>query len=150
ASETLYKRGVPAKKIDTGSGSVLVATVYDLNMGQYAVNRGLPGDYPESYDDPKPYTPAWQEQYSGIGRQTVIRFAREFAGTAEKTKGRCMVIVGASANHWFHNNFIYRAAINCLIACGCCGRNGGGMNHYVGQEKLAIVAPWSTLASATD
>ncbi|EAR23355.1 nitrate reductase subunit alpha [Nitrococcus mobilis] len=150
ASQTVYKRGVPAKKIDTGSGSVLVATVYDLNMGQYAVNRGLPGDYPESYDDLKPYTPAWQEQFSGIGRQTVIRFAREFAGTAEKTKGRSMVIVGASANHWYHNNHIYRAAINCLIACGCCGRNGGGMNHYVGQEKLAIVAPWNALALAGD
>ncbi|MDN5848073.1 MAG: nitrate reductase subunit alpha [Nitrococcus sp.] len=149
-TDTILKRGVPAKKIDTGNGTVLVATVYDLNMAQYAIDRGLPGDYPKDYDDPKPYTPAWQEQWSGIGRQTVIRFAREFAGTAEKTKGRAMVIVGASANHWFHNNHYYRAAINCLIACGCCGRNGGGMNHYVGQEKLAMVAPWNTLASALD
>ena len=53
-----------------------------------------------------------------------------------------MVIVGASANHWYYNNLIYRSAITALILCGCCGVNGGGINHYVGQEKLAPVAPW--------
>src|SRR3990172_8008372 len=37
-----------------------------------------------------------------------------------------------------------------LMLCGCVGGNGGGLNHYVGQEKLAPVAPWSTLAFALD
>jgi nitrate reductase alpha subunit len=27
--------------------------------------------------------------------------------------------------------------------CGCVGKNGGGLNHYVGQEKLAPVESWS-------
>jgi nitrate reductase alpha subunit len=36
------------------------------------------------------------------------------------------------------------------MLCGCIGRNGGGLNHYVGQEKLAPVAPWGTLAFALD
>ena len=36
------------------------------------------------------------------------------------------------------------------MLCGCVGVNGGGLNHYVGQEKLAPVAPWSSLALALD
>ena len=36
------------------------------------------------------------------------------------------------------------------MLCGCVGKNGGGLNHYVGQEKLAPVAPWSNLAFAKD
>ena len=40
-------------------------------------------------------------------------------------------------------NLSYRAAIAGLVLCGCVGRNGGGLNHYVGQEKLAPVAPWA-------
>ena len=30
------------------------------------------------------------------------------------------------------------------------GRNGGGLNHYVGQEKLAPMASWAPIAFATD
>ena len=44
-------RGVPARRIRTTDGHVLVATVYDLLMAQYGVSRGLPGDYPADYDD---------------------------------------------------------------------------------------------------
>ncbi len=143
-------RGVPIKYVETSDGRVPVATAYDLLMAQFGVGRGLEGDYPTSYDDDMPYTPAWQEQYTGIGRDTVIRLAREFARNAEVTEGRSMVIVGASINHWYNNNLSYRAPITALILCGCCGRNGGGMNHYVGQEKLTLVAPWTSMALAMD
>ncbi|HBY92432.1 MAG: nitrate reductase subunit alpha [Ardenticatenaceae bacterium] len=143
-------RGVPVKYIDTSEGRVPVTTAFDLLIAQFGVGRGLPGDYITSYDEDAPYTPAWQEQYTGIGRDTVIRLAREFAGNAEATQGRSMIIVGASINHWYNNNLSYRAPITALILCGCCGRNGGGMNHYVGQEKLTLVAPWNSLAFALD
>lgn len=57
-------------------------------LEQFGVQRGLSGDYPQDYADAQtPYTPAWQEQYTGVGRNTVIQLAREFAGTAEKTYG---------------------------------------------------------------
>jgi nitrate reductase / nitrite oxidoreductase, alpha subunit len=143
-------RGVPVKYLQTPTGRLAVATIFDLLMAHFGVGRGLPGDYPQSYDDDAPYTPAWQEKLTGIDRQTVACFAREFAGTAEVTEGRAMVIVGAGANHWYHNNLIYRSAITALLLCGTCGRNGGGMNHYVGQEKLVPLAPWSSLAFALD
>ncbi|HMZ52412.1 MAG TPA: molybdopterin-dependent oxidoreductase, partial [Candidatus Sumerlaeota bacterium] len=80
----------------------------------------------------------------------VTRFARQWGRTAEKTGGKCSIIIGAGANHWYHNNLIYRACINALILCGCVGKNGGGWNHYVGQEKLAPQASWAPIAFGTD
>ena len=151
AATPTVARGVPVRRIATADGEVLVTTAFDLLIAQCGVGRGLEGAYPSSYDDENAlFTPAWQERFTGIGRETVLRFAREFARNAELTQGRSMVIVGASANHWYYNNLIYRSAITALILCGCCGRNGGGMNHYVGQEKLAPQAPWLTLAFALD
>jgi nitrate reductase / nitrite oxidoreductase, alpha subunit len=150
ATGTAVRRGVPVRYVDTSEGRVAVATAFDLLMAQFGVGRGLPGEYPASYDEVAPYTPAWQEPYTGIGRETVVRLAREFAANAEATEGRSMIIIGASINHWYNNNLAYRAPITALILCGCCGKNGGGMNHYVGQEKLTLVAPWSSLAFALD
>jgi nitrate reductase alpha subunit len=151
ANGTDHARGVPVRYVETPEGRVPVATVYDLLMARFGVGRGLSGTYPESYDDAAAaYTPAWQEQHTGIARDTVIRFAREFAANAERTRGKSMVIIGAGINHWYNNNLHYRAPITALLLCGCCGVNGGGMNHYVGQEKLTLQAPWSSLAFARD
>jgi nitrate reductase alpha subunit len=148
--QTLY-RGVPVRFVETKDGPVAVATIYDLLMAQFGVGRGLPGDYPQDYDDENsPYTPAWQEKFSGIDRQTVIRLAREWASTAEQTEGQCSIIIGAGVNHWYHNNLLYRAGIVALMLTGCVGRNGGGLNHYVGQEKLAPMSSWLAIAMALD
>jgi nitrate reductase alpha subunit len=145
------RRGVPVRLVETAGGTVAVATVYDLLFAQFGVGRGLPGEYAADYDDEgAAYTPAWQERFTGIPRADVIRFAREWAGTAERTNGKCSVIIGAGVNQWYHGDLSYRAAIAGLVLCGCVGRNGGGLNHYVGQEKLAPVAPWQALAFALD
>ncbi len=146
------QRGVPVKRIQTADGEeVVVTTVYDLLMAQYGVPRGLAGDYPVDYDDENaPYTPAWSEKYTGMDRKMVIRFAREWARTAEMTKGKCTIIIGAGINHWYHNNLMYRSGIHALIFCGCIGVNGGGLAHYVGQEKLAPAESWSSIAMAKD
>ena len=79
-----------------------------------------------------------------------MRFSREWSRTAEHTNGKCMVIIGAGINHWYHQNLIYRAAQHALAFTGCVGRNGGGLAHYVGQEKLAMVGSWSAIAMAKD
>ena len=150
AAGGVYEREVPIRYVQTNDGPVAVTTVFDLLMAQFGVSRGLGGDYPVDYDDDRPYTPAWQEKFTGIGRDTVTRLAREFAGNAEATNGKSMVIIGASVNHWYNNNQSYRAPITALIMTGCPGRNGGGMNHYVGQEKLSLVAPWTSMALGLD
>ena len=149
-NEKTLRRSVPVRMVDTTQGKVAVATIYDLLMGQFGVGRGLDGDYAASYDDELAFTPAWQERFSGVDRQTVIQFAREWASTAAKTGGQCMIIIGSGVNHWYHNDLIYRAAIATLMLTGCVGRNGGGFAHYVGQEKIAPLSSWSTIAFATD
>jgi len=144
-------RGVPVKEVETVSGKVAVATVYDLIMAQYGVNRGLEGEYPGDYTDKDAaYTPAWQEIFTGVDSKTVIQFAREWASTAVATEGKCMIIVGAGINHWYHGNLMYRAGAMALMLSGCVGKNGGGLNHYVGQEKLAPVDSWGAIAFAKD
>jgi nitrate reductase alpha subunit len=150
-SGDVYKRQVPVKYVETSEGKVPVATVFDIQMGQFGVKRaGLTGEYCKNYDDDSSFSPAWQEKYTGIGRDTVLQLAREFASNAEVTKGRSMVIVGASINHWYHADLIYRAFTGALILCGCVGRNGGGMNHYVGQERLAPFDSWGQISLGLD
>ncbi|NQU34304.1 MAG: nitrate reductase subunit alpha [Bacteroidetes bacterium] len=145
------QRGVPVKRVKTVNGEVTVTTVYDLIMAQYGVDRGLGGDYPTTYDDKEAaYTPSWQEIFTGIGPKTVLQFSREWARTAETTHGKCSIIIGAGINHWYHNNLIYRAGTMALMLTGCIGVNGGGMNHYVGQEKLAPTDSWATIMAGKD
>ena len=87
------------------------------------------------FDDNTPYTPAWQEQITGVPRDQVIAVARQFAENAEKTEGRSMVIIGAGMNHWYHSDMNYRGVINMLMMCGCIGKSGGGWSHYVARRS---------------
>jgi len=153
---TLLRR-VPARWIETADGPVLVTTAFDLLMAQYGVQRPEDpattggADERRRYADPElPFTPAWQESFTGVDAGVVIDFARQWAHTAETRGGRCMAIIGAGVNHWYHNNLIYRAVITSLILCGCVGKNGGGWNHYVGQEKLAPAVSWAPIAFGGD
>jgi nitrate reductase alpha subunit len=141
---------VPVVTVELGGGRrAAVATVFDLQVGQYGVDRGL-GSGAKSYDDNAPYTPAWQERITGVPREQVITVARQFAENAEKTEGRSMVIIGAAMNHWYHSDMNYRGVINMLMLCGCVGKSGGGWAHYVGQEKLRPQTGWTALAFALD
>jgi respiratory nitrate reductase, alpha subunit len=145
------RRGVPVRHVETDRGRVAVATVFDLLMARFGVARGLPGAYPDSYDDADaPYTPAWQERWTGVHRDTLVRFAREWGRNGELTEGKNLVIIGAGANHWYHNNLLYRSAIVGLMLTGSVGVNGGGLAHYVGQEKLVMHASWGTVAFGLD
>ena len=143
-------REVPVRRVSTTAGEVTVATVFDLMMAQFGVSRGLSGDYPKSYDSELPFTPKWQEKHTGIDSQTLIDLAREWGTNGEKSGGRNMIIIGAGVNHWYHNDLIYRAAITALVLTGSVGRNGAGLAHYVGQEKVAPLAPWNAIANGND
>ena len=144
-------RTVPVQRVATAGGDVLVATVFDLQVAQYGIARGLAGELAAAdFDDNTPYTPAWQEQITGVPRDQIITVARQFAENAHKTEGRSMVIIGAGMNHWYHSDMNYRAVINMLMMCGCIGKSGGGWSHYVGQEKLRPQTGWTPLAFALD
>jgi nitrate reductase alpha subunit len=148
----ILERNVPVKQLTLADGKTwAVATVYDLLLAQYGVDRGFGGgNVAKNYDEDVPGTPAWQEKITGVPRAAVIGVAREFADTAAKTRGRSMIIVGAGMNHWFHNDMNYRGLINMLVMCGCVGQTGGGWAHYVGQEKLRPQTGWQPLAFGLD
>ena len=150
--DEVLERNIPVKRLQLADGQEwAVATVYDLLLAQYGVDRGFGGgNVATSFDDNVPGTPAWQETVTGVPRLDVIEIAREFARTADKTHGRSMIIVGAAMNHWFHNDMNYRGLINMLVMCGCVGQTGGGWAHYVGQEKLRPQSGWAPLAFGTD
>lgn len=148
--DSVLKQSVPVRTLKTKDGEIQVATIFDLTLANYGVGRGLNGDDAVSYYDNAPYTPAWQEQITGVPADQVIRIAREFADTADKTEGRSMVILGAGVNHWYNMDMIYRGIINLLMMCGCIGKSGGGWGHYVGQEKLRPQTGWLPLAFGLD
>ena len=149
---SILRRNVPVRKINLGGDkTVLVATIFDLMLANYGIDRGLGGEnVASSYDQDIPYTPLWQEKITGIKSEQVIRIAKEFADNADKTQGRSMVILGAAVNHWYHMDMIYRGIINILMMCGCIGKSGGGWSHYVGQEKLRPQTGWLPLAFGSD
>ena len=149
--DSVLLRSVPAKKVALKDGEYLVASVFDLFIANYGIDRGF-GDSncATSYDDNQPYSPAWAEKITGVPKDNIITVAREFAGNAEKTNGRSMVILGAGLNHWYHMDMNYRGIINMLVMCGCVGQSGGGWSHYVGQEKLRPQTGWLPLAFGLD
>ena len=150
--DDILPRKVPVRRVTLADGSEeYVATVYDLMMAHYGLDRGLDDDNcAKSFADDLPYTPAWQEHITGVKAENVIQVARRFAETAHKTHGRSMVILGAGLNHWYHMDMNYRGIINMLVMCGCVGQSGGGWSHYVGQEKLRPQTGWLPVAFALD
>src|SRR5699024_2373962 len=112
-------RGVPVREV----AGKTVCTVFDLVLAQYGVARpGLPGRWPTGYDDPEGIaTPEWQESFTGVPAAQCIRIAREFGRTARDSGGRCMILMGAGTNHWFHSDTIYRAFLVLTTLTGCQG-----------------------------
>ena len=149
----LLYRNVPVRKIKLANGEeALVTTVFDMQVAQYGIDRGLGGDnVAKDYKDATvAYTPAWAEKVTGVKAADIERTGREFAYNASKTHGKSMVIMGAAINHWYHNDMMYRGVMNLLHICGCVGQSGGGWAHYVGQEKLRPQAGWAPIAFALD
>ena len=70
-------------------------------------------------------------EITGLPAHEIQAFARELG-----TRKPAMIIHGAGTNHWFHNDLINRAFILLVALTGNVGKNGGGFNHYVGQERV--------------
>jgi len=148
---TVLRRSVPVKKVEIKGETFYVTTVFDTMLANYGVSRDEnQKGYPKDYEDLQAYTPAWQEQFTGIKAKQVIKIAREFAQNAVETKGRSMILMGGGINHWFHADINYRTILNLVLLTGSEGVNGGGWAHYVGQEKVRPLEGWGTIAFAKD
>ncbi|MDO5044687.1 MAG: nitrate reductase subunit alpha [Coriobacteriia bacterium] len=150
-AEEVFTCKVPVRKLTLANGEeALIATVHDVLLSQYGVDRGL-GDGAKGYDDAsRVFTPAWQQAITNVDPELVIKTAREFADNSIASEGRSMIIMGAGINHWYHADNIYRSVLNLVLFCATEGRNGGGWAHYVGQEKLRPAEGWATIMTAGD
>jgi len=77
------------------------------------------------------YTLKKVARVTGLPPGEIAAFAREMG-----TRKPAMIIHGAGTNHWFHNDLINRSMILLVALTGNTGKNGGGFNHYVGQERI--------------
>ena len=148
-SERVMRRMVPAKRVKTKDGEVLVATVYDLTLANYAVDRGLGGECASSYDEDVPYTPKWQEKYTGVPAETCIHTAREFADNAIKTRARRWSSWAVASTTGHHADIVYRTILNLLLFTARKACNGGWA-HYVSPEKLRPAEGCARIMTATD
>ena len=79
----------------------------------------------------EPYTLEAVAKTTGLPLNDIRQFAHEMG-----TRKPAMIIHGAGLNHWFHNDLINRSLILLVALTGNTGKNGGGFNHYVGQERI--------------
>jgi complex iron-sulfur molybdoenzyme family reductase subunit alpha len=98
-----------------GGGRAEVTTAYELLKQALA--------------DPL-YSTAGAAEACGITEGDLLAFARGFM------RKPAMIIHGAGTNHWYHNDLLNRAMILVVALTGNVGKNGGGFNHYVGQERI--------------
>jgi complex iron-sulfur molybdoenzyme family reductase subunit alpha len=68
---------------------------------------------------------------TGLPAHEIRAFAHDLG-----TRKPAMIIHGAGTNHWYHNDLINRSFILLVALTGNVGKNGGGFNHYVGQERV--------------
>ena len=72
--DVIQRHNVPVRRLTLVDGSeVLAATVFDLLVANYGVDRGLGGRHiAAGYEADAPYTPAWQKKITGVSSSQVI------------------------------------------------------------------------------
>ena len=95
-------------------------------------------------DELSEYTPEVVNEITGVGRQTHQKIAREFAEV-----DRAKIIHGKGVNDWYHNDLGNRAIQLLVTLTGNLGRQGTGLDHYVGQEKIWTFKGWKNLSFPT-
>ena len=65
--ENIFYRNIPVKKIKINNNLFHVATVFDLLVANYGIDRNIGGEnIASSYNSDVPYTPFWQEKITGV------------------------------------------------------------------------------------
>ncbi len=76
------------------------------------------------------YSPNQVSVITGVNAAVITKLATDFA----KNKPS-MIITGAGVNHWYYSDINFRVFHFLSALTANDGRNGGGVNHYIGQWK---------------
>lgn len=79
-------------------------------------------------------TPEKAAAITGIPAKVIVQLARDYA-----TAKPAMIISGGGTNHWYYSDVLLRVfhLLSALTASE--GKNGGGLQHYIGQWKPTFV-----------
>ncbi|MFH0794203.1 MAG: molybdopterin-dependent oxidoreductase [bacterium] len=123
--------GSPARSIALGGGDPALEGRWKVTLadGKTVEVTTVFSKLRESLSVPH-YSLAGASQACGIAETDLVEFFKGF------TRKPAMIIHGAGTNHWYHNDQLNRAMILCVALTGNVGKNGGGFNHYVGQERV--------------
>lgn len=80
------------------------------------------------------YTPEKVAAITGVNPKTVTQMGREYAMARP-----AMIITGGGTGHWFYSDILMRVFHFLSSLTANEGKNGGGVNHYIGQWKPTFV-----------
>ena len=115
------------RTVDTTEGEVRVRSVWNRLREELSI-----------------YTPDFVYEETGVGREIHQEIAREFARV-----DRGKIVHGKGVNDWYHNDLGNRAIQLLVTLTGNVGRQGTGVDHYVGQEKIWTFNGWKNLSFPT-
>ncbi len=87
------------------------------------------------------HTPEKASKITGLATTSIVQVAREFA-----TAKPAMIISGGGTNHWYYSDVLLRAFHLLTALTANEGKNGGGVNHYIGQWKPTFLPGLAALA----
>ena len=90
-----YPASRVVRRVALADGEAVVATVFDLFVANYGLDRGFGGEnVASSFDDGTPYTPAWAEKITGTPSGTSSNSSTKTAPWASRdstTKRLCTI-----------------------------------------------------------
>lgn len=86
-------------------------------------------------------TPEKAAKITGVPAKAIVELAREYANAKPS-----MIICGGGTQHWYYSDVLLRAMHLLTALTGNEGKNGGGMNHYIGQWKPTFLPGLAALA----
>ncbi|HNH35248.1 MAG TPA: molybdopterin-dependent oxidoreductase [Rhodocyclaceae bacterium] len=86
-------------------------------------------------------TPEKAAAITGIPAKVIVQLAKDYA-TAKPS----MIISGGGTNHWYYSDVLLRVFHLLSALTGSEGKNGGGLQHYIGQWKPTFLPGVAALA----
>lgn len=148
--KALLYRNVPVRRLKLASGEeVFVTSVFDMQIAQYGIDRGLGGgNVAKSYDDASRLHPGLGCEADRVKAADLERTGCEFADNASKTRGKSMVIMGARSTTGTTTTRLPRDHEPAAHVRLC--RSDRRRLSTTGSEKLRPQAGWAPIAFALD